>query len=96
MAIHVNFEGLARASAEVDRVKFRFDEEIKALEDMVNETTVNDWKGPDANLFVSNTKAKIENLRREYNEFLNDLSATINEISDDFRQTQEQNIRVQG
>ena len=95
MAIYVNFEGLQTAAADVNTVKGKFDEEMTSLKEIVDGTTQNDWKGPDADLFVSNTNAKLEKLKDEYNEFLDQLIATINENHDVFKETQQRNIDMQ-
>ena len=88
MAIYVNFEGLANASNDVMSVKSKFEAEMQALETIVNETTVNDWKGPDADLFVSNLKEK-------YNNFLMELNKSIEDNAQTFKETQNRNIRMQ-
>ncbi len=95
MAIYVNFEGLANASNDVMSVKSKFEAEMQTLETIVNETTVNDWKGPDADLFVSNTKAKLANLKEKYNNFLMELNKSIEDNAQTFKETQNRNIRMQ-
>ncbi len=95
MAIYVNFEGLSNASSSIMAVKSKFEAEMQALETIVNETTLNDWKGPDADLFVSNTKAKLANLKEQYNNFLVELNKSIEDNSESFKETQNRNIRMQ-
>ena len=95
MAILVNYEGLENASSEVSSVKTQFNEEMKALRDIVNATTQNDWKGPDADLFVSNTTTKLDKLDEEYSEFFEQLTNVINENHDVFKETQQKNISMQ-
>jgi len=95
MPIYVNYEGLQQASADVNTVKTKFNEEMEALKKIVGETNQNDWKGPDADLFVNNTSAKIEKLNEEYTQFLEQLKALINENHDVFKETQQRNISIQ-
>ena len=95
MPVYVNYEGLQAASADVNTVKAKFNEEMAELRNIVGGTTQNDWKGPDAELFVSNTNAKIDKLNDEYTEFLDQLMAVINENYDVFKETQQRNINVQ-
>ena len=96
MAIYVNYEGLQQAASDVGIVKTKFEEAMASLTETVEGTTENDWKGPDADLFVNNTKAKITNIRNEYNEFLDELIKLINENHDAFKETQQRNISMQG
>lgn len=95
MAIYVNYEGLQTAAADVNTVKGKFNEEMASLREIVDGTTQNDWKGPDADLFVNNTHAKIDKLNDEYTEFLDQLMALINENHDVFKETQQRNINMQ-
>lgn len=95
MAIYVNFNGLTNASNDVMTVKSKFEAEMQSLEKIVNETTVNDWKGPDADLFVTSTKAKLERLREKYNKFLEELNKSIEDNAQTFKETQNRNIRMQ-
>ncbi len=96
MAIYINFSGLEKASQDVVSLKAKFEEEMQALEELVNETTINDWKGPDADLFVSNTTAKLTELRTKYNTFLEELTKCINDNYEAFKDTQNRNIQMQG
>ena len=96
MPVYVNYEGLQAASADVNTVKAKFNEEMAELRNIVGGTTQNDWKGPDANLFVSNTKAKLDKLEQEYDEFMKALIDSINENHDAFKSTQQHNINSQG
>lgn len=96
MPVYVNYEGLQQASADINTVKAKFDDEMQSLTEIVEETTQNDWKGPDAELFVSNTKTKLTKLRDEYNEFLQEMMNSINENHDVFKETQQRNISMQG
>ena len=95
MAILVNFEGLLNAAADVNTVKGKFNEEMTSLREIVAGTTDNDWKGPDAELFVNNTNAKIDRLNDEYTEFLEKLVSIINENHDKFKDVQQHNINSQ-
>ena len=95
MAIYVNYEGLQQAAADVNTVKGKFNEAMTTLREIVDGTTQNDWKGPDAELFVKNTHAKIDKLNDEYTEFLDQLNAAINENHDVFKETQQRNINMQ-
>lgn len=95
MAIYVNYEGLQQAAADVNTVKAKFDDEMAALKNIVSETTNNDWKGPDADLFVKNTTDKLTKVNDEYVEFLNQLNACINDNHDAFKETQNRNISMQ-
>lgn len=95
MSIYVNFAGLEKASSDVVALKAKFEEEMQALEETVSETTTNDWKGPDADLFVANTKAKLVELRTKYNSFLEELTKCINDNHDAFKETQNRNIQMQ-
>jgi len=96
MPVYVNYEGLQQAAADVNTVKSKFNDEMASLKEIVGATTQNDWKGPDAELFVSNTNNKIEKLNTEYTEFLDQLMALINENYDVFKETQQRNINMQG
>lgn len=96
MAILVNYEGLQNASADIGTIKTNFSSEMTTLRQIVEATTENDWKGPDANLFVSNTKAKLDKLEQEYDEFMKALIDSINENHDVFKETQQHNINSQG
>ena len=95
MAIYVNYEGLQQAAADVNTVKGKFNEEMASLKEIVEATTQNDWKGPDADLFVSNTTTKLDKLDEEYSEFFEQLTNVINENHDVFKETQQKNISMQ-
>lgn len=95
MPVYVNYEGLQQASADVNTVKGKFDEEMASLVEIVDGTTENDWKGPDADLFVNNTKTKLDKLNQEYDEFLQKLMESINANHDKFKETQQRNISMQ-
>ncbi len=96
MPILVDYEALQQAIADINTVKGKFDEEMQSLTEIVEGTTENDWKGPDAVLFVANTKVKLTKLREEYNEFLTEIMNSINENHDVFKETQMKNINMQG
>lgn len=96
MAILVNFGGLENASTDINTTKKKFDDEMETLTKTVEETTQNDWKGPDAIKFVSVTKAKLNKLQTEYNEFFTELENAINDNHDAFKETQQHNINSQG
>jgi WXG100 family type VII secretion target len=94
MAIYVNFEGMETASTELDTINQRFGEEMTTLNTIVTETTNNDWKGSDANAFVLSTKEKIEKVREEYNEYLNEIKSEINRNLEKFQNVQNSNMNM--
>ena len=94
MAIYVNFKEMDDASFELNSIKEKFLTEMDALEQIVNETTINDWKGSDANTFVSLTKQKISKLRNDYDEYLTDINNEIIRNSQKFEDTQKRNLNM--
>ena len=93
IVLHVSKDYIANTSEE--ELADMFSGIGASLKEIVEATTQNDWKGPDAELFVNNTKAKIEKLNDEYTEFLDQLMALINENHDVFKETQQRNINMQ-
>ena len=94
MAIHVRFRGMEEASTELNSINEKFVEEVAALEKIVGETTLNDWKGSDANAFVESTNNKVTKIKNEYNDYLNDVRSEIIRNNDKFRDVQTQNMNM--
>lgn len=94
MAIHVSFRGMETASTDLNSINEKFVEEVGLLEKKITETTLNDWKGSDANAFVESTSAKVEKIKTEYNDYLNDVRSEIIRNNNKFQDVQTQNMNM--
>ena len=92
MAIYVNIKEMDDASENLNIIKGKFVEKMNALSQTTTETTVNDWKGSDANAFVNQTKNFLDRMRDQYEEFINEVKNEIINNSNKFTDTQKRNI----
>ena len=89
MVIYTNFKGMEETKCAYGK----FDK-IEDLNTTVTETTLNDWKGPDARAFVESTTEKVNAVRTEYEEYFDALRNEINANVSKFKNVQQRNINM--
>ena len=94
MVIYTNFKGMRDAEVSLNNVKVKFSEEMDAMDAIVSETTLRDWKGPDADAFVNSVTEKMTKLRTEYEEYFTSLKNEINANANKFKDVQQKNINM--
>ena len=94
MAIYVNFKEMEDASDNLSIIKTDFIGKMNTLTQTTVETTDNDWKGTDANTFVSQTKTYLDRMTEQYDEFITDVKNEIINNSNKFTDTQNKNINM--
>ena len=94
MVIYTNFKGMEETEGLLRASKESVSQKMEELNTTVTETTLNDWKGPDARAFVESTTEKVNAVRTEYEEYFDALRNEINANVSKFKNVQQRNINM--
>ena len=92
MVIYTNFRGMHDAQDQFGISRKNFSEKVDGMRSTITETTVKDWKGPDADAFVNSTTEKLDKVSTTYEEYLTALRNEIGANVNKFKNVQQRNI----